>query len=303
MLVRGREEGQASVVGTIMAIMIMLAVLSLITTQYVPITMFEYEAQHMNDVVTEFSNMRQNIDNLMLTQQRGLSMHSSISLGTAHVPVFSSPTTSRITFMPGENLYELQFSTEDFGLVTETASGMINLYSGNRFYPQQTVYYENSAVIMNQVRTQIVRAGPHFDVVRLPDGNISMTVTLQDIIGSANSETGVHTVGIQTVLRSTETWEYTGINSDVTYIINTTNTKAWFSIFNATLGNNVGGAAVYSEGIDFRQVLAPDYTIIEYPPESFYEGTGSVVLEVRNVSSVLVSTATVSMVLGSSSFA
>ena len=55
------NEGVASTVGTIMALMVFLAFLSMFTSQYVPVWMEENEASHMNVVYSQFANLKQSV--------------------------------------------------------------------------------------------------------------------------------------------------------------------------------------------------------------------------------------------------
>src|SRR5438309_602552 len=54
---RGDEEGVASTVGTIMALLVFLTFLSLIVNQYVPVWMKDSEASHMNNALGQFGGL------------------------------------------------------------------------------------------------------------------------------------------------------------------------------------------------------------------------------------------------------
>ncbi len=53
----GSEQGVATTVGTIMALLIFLSILSLITQQYVPVWMEDNEAYHMDEVKGQFADL------------------------------------------------------------------------------------------------------------------------------------------------------------------------------------------------------------------------------------------------------
>ena len=275
------REGQASVVGTIMAIMIMLAFLSLITTQYVPISMTQYEAQHMNDVVSDFSNLRQNIDNLMIMEQTSMGMFSAMSMGTNHVPVFTAPTSSRLTFTPWHMSANITFDSSTDGVietVTESGSGSVDLFSANRYYVPQSVIYENAAIIIRQENIQSVRANPHFDI----DGD-RLLVSLVTLIGPPSSYTGTETVGIQTFLHATDTWEYQNVSGDVRYTKITRNTDAWHGFFNNSMA-----------GVTLEEVSPPANPF----STSAEDGYGRVVVSISGINSVVLTTSTVRVTMG-----
>ena len=287
LLLKRRKEGQASVIGTIMAIMIMLSFLSLLTTQYVPITMTEYEAQHMNQVLSEFYNLRQNIDNLIISEQTSMGMFSTVTLGTSNVPVFSAPTTSRLSFIAPNITYgesTVSFETWEFGTVTERGAGSLELYAANRYFVPQTVFYENAAVIISQHEGEVVKAVPHFNVEDV-GGRLHLSVSMVQLIGIPISITGAEAIGIQTLLHATDTWQY-NVSEAVTYTISTRNVNAWGDIFNSAL----------------KDVDSDLWNLTLEDPVNKYsageDGYGTVTLVLGNVESVVLTTSTLSVKIG-----
>src|SRR6059058_1762713 len=67
--IRGDEEGVASTVGTIMALLVFLTFLSLIVNQYVPVWMKDSEASHMNGALGQFGGIKGAIDLQILAAQ------------------------------------------------------------------------------------------------------------------------------------------------------------------------------------------------------------------------------------------
>src|SRR4030067_2868702 len=56
------DEGVASTVGTIMALLVFLTFLSLITNQYVPVWMKDSEAGHMGEALGQIGEFKSDID-------------------------------------------------------------------------------------------------------------------------------------------------------------------------------------------------------------------------------------------------
>src|SRR5881398_3964606 len=67
--IRGDEEGVASTVGTIMALLVFLTFISLIVNQYVPVWMKDSEASHMGGAFGQFGTFKGAIDLQMLAAQ------------------------------------------------------------------------------------------------------------------------------------------------------------------------------------------------------------------------------------------
>jgi len=123
------DEGVASTVGTIMALMVFLAFLSMFTSQYVPVWMEENEATHMNIVYGQFANLKQSSD---IQIQAGLILGSSqvqiyspVKLGANGIPMFAAPTASYLSVYRSSSYDNVSFS---FG-ASSTSSASINAHS------------------------------------------------------------------------------------------------------------------------------------------------------------------------------
>ncbi|MFW5928310.1 MAG: hypothetical protein ACOCSL_03820, partial [Thermoplasmatota archaeon] len=86
------EEGVATTVGTIMALLIFLSIFSLITQQYVPVWMEDNEAYHVDEVKSQFAQMKGNIDSLILNNYKNYPTYTSIKLGSEGIPMFAEET-------------------------------------------------------------------------------------------------------------------------------------------------------------------------------------------------------------------
>src|SRR5207244_7048693 len=86
--IRGDEEGVASTVGTIMALLVFLTFLSLIVNQYVPVWMKDSEASHMNGSLGQFGGIKGAIDLQILSAQ------AAQITGTHYIPVTASSAVS-----------------------------------------------------------------------------------------------------------------------------------------------------------------------------------------------------------------
>src|SRR5256885_15621241 len=99
--IRRDEEGVASTVGTIMALLVFLTFLSLIVNQYVPVWMKDSEASHMNGALGQFGGVKGAIHPQILSAQAPqmsgtheipLTPPPPGSLGGDRVPVFAACT-------------------------------------------------------------------------------------------------------------------------------------------------------------------------------------------------------------------
>jgi hypothetical protein len=243
--VKWDDEGVASTVGTIMALLVFLTFMSLIVDQYVPVWMKDAESAHMNEAFGQFGSMKNNIDNQVLACQVArfagetcmrVTTFSPITLGVDGVPLFSSPTAGDLQMKPWEGNVSVAFSYQAGNYsfeVNETSSGRIDLHVYNRYFVQQRIVYENGAVLVYQLDGQFVGVAPHFIVDNRSD-YIELSLSQITLLGSGASS-GVSTEGAQTRLTNTESERYTNLSTDFNITLNTNYEVAWYHFYNDTL--------------------------------------------------------------------
>ena len=157
--IRGDEEGVASTVGTIMALLVFLTFLSLIVNQYVPVWMKDSEASHMNGALGQFGGIKGAIDLQILAAQAAqiagthyipVTASSAVSLGVDGVPIFAASTLGTIQSFPDAGPFIVTFNYQISGVSTpvrEQSNGSIELDVGNRYYVPQKIAYENGAIV------------------------------------------------------------------------------------------------------------------------------------------------------------
>lgn len=251
---RWNDEGVASTVGTIMALMVFLSFLSLMTNSYVPVWMQDNESNHVNIVENQFGNLKWSVDNQILGSQitghSDVVMYTPITLSAEGIPVFASPTAGALQIIPESgSLSSMQvsfnYSTNATGTpvtyhVTESSGGNVALYMPNRYFVQQTIIYENGAIIVNQSMGEVVRASPDFKLETY-QGSLRMTLTQISIHGNNESVAGFGTRGVNTNLIYCDFQEYDDVTGDVTLTITSPYGQAWEKFLTAYLSQNAPG--------------------------------------------------------------
>lgn len=258
---RRDDEGVASTVGTLMALLVFLMFLSLIVNQYVPVWMKDSEASHMNTALGQFSTLKGSIDLQNLAAQSAGSEYvpvtaaSAVTLGVDGVPIFAVPTVGILTSDPDAGGFTVTFdylietpSGVDFpARVREQSNGSIVLNALNRYYTAQKIVYENGAVIRAQQDGQVVRAQPTFLVTETND---TMVVRF-DLISlyGRGGVTGTSTEVLNSRLFATDVQTYDRFPGNGVIWINHTSAYglAWYYFFNATLGDALGLGGTYTE--------------------------------------------------------
>ncbi len=216
------DDGVATTVGTIMALLVFLSLLSLVTQQFVPVWMEDKEAYHMDEVMVQFSYFKGNIDNLVMNDFTDYPLYSNFKLGSEGIPMFASSSPGIIRSRPGGGSFNLYFNSSDYDDPLDfTASGNISLEVMNRYFEEQKIIYENGAILLEQSGSEnsLIRANPPIDIQN-KSGSYFLNINLVDIRGQRRNIGGTGSVGVTTELLGT--FRGTFQNSSESQISNTT---------------------------------------------------------------------------------
>lgn len=210
---RRDEQGVASVIGTIMALLIFLTFMSMFVNTYIPIWMKENERLHMNVVQDQMGEVKGKIDNLIVNtlntlivnkQVTGSSMintYEPITMGADGIPLFASATAGAIILKPAgtsTSSANVQFnytSNNQKVPINETGGGKLEFYAPNRYYVGQWLAYENGALIVKQDTGEAMKASPSLEVTK--SGNsFNVVFTQIDIYGINSTMAGTGVAGV-----------------------------------------------------------------------------------------------------------
>jgi hypothetical protein len=264
---RWGDEGVASTVGTIMALMVFMALLSMFTNQYVPVWMEDNEAKHMNQVESQMGMLKHGIDTQILVGQLGgamdISVYSPITLGSEGVPMFAALTQGYLDILPDKGRTSVSFVFDaDKGTgatlvpISSNSSGSIAMEAPNRYYVSQILTYENDAIILKQGDGIVMKSIPQFSV-RQEGSSYRVSFTQVTLYGANKSYSGTGTTGIHTSLRYTNSTTYTNLTSDINITISSTYASAWAAYFNDYLPKT--GLAV----ADYTVIATATHTYLE----------------------------------------
>jgi len=245
------DEGVAATVGTILSLMVFLTGLGMFTNQYVPVWMEDNESSHMNSIIAQFSMLKAGVDLQILTAMESGEVSSApiytpFKLHADGVPVFASPTAGLLALTAdsayGYPTFAIRFnytvgsgaSARNYELNASNGGktgGSLEFYGMNRFYVQQTLSYENGAIILNQTNGEIVLSGMAIRLVSF-GGELMVKITQVSLAGVNKSLGGFGTKSVTSVLEYANYGKY--LNSSGTtlsLIINTKYGDAWEKYF------------------------------------------------------------------------
>ncbi|MGQ0796934.1 MAG: hypothetical protein ACT4OI_03595 [Methanobacteriota archaeon] len=268
---RRDDEGVASTVGTIMALLVFLTFLSLIVNQYVPVWMKDSEAAHMSGALGQFGGFKGSVDLQVLAAQIAqdagshyipVTTSNAVTLGTDGVPIFAAPTLGEMAVDPDAAAWTVEFYYDIRGVSThveEASSGAVSLSVQNRYFIPQRVVYENGAVIRWQSDGQVIRAPPVFEPVRL-NGSLDLSFQLLSLYGR-DSVSGTTTEVVNAKVFGLDRQDYVDLTS--TLWVNHTSAYgvAWYQFFNNTLSEALGLASGSFVSVqNQQQVLLLEFT-------------------------------------------
>lgn len=255
------KENNDAVAGVVVAILIVglvIAVISIIQTVYVPKWMEERESEHMEKVADQFSQLKFAFDALSVTEQ-DIPMTTSITLGSKELGfLMSSKAYGSLAILDLGEEYKITLSDWD-GNDNSTPLPILKYSSKNAYYLDQSHIYEAGAVILSQARGDVISIPPSFSVEKTGSVNITFHVVRIDPIGEKIEVGGYGTYPVRT--------EY--INSSTKIIpslknlsIETNYPEVWHSYFNITLSN---AGLNYGESSDYWMESSDTKVQINFP--------------------------------------
>lgn len=287
------DEGVASTVGTIMALLVFLTFLSMIVNSYVPVWMKDSESSHVNVALGQFGGLKSGIDMQILAGHMSelagehftpVTTFSPVTLGVDGVPIFSAPTLGELVAVGGDGSAPWNVSFKYYpnkvvntsASVNELAYGSVTLNVANRYFVPQTIAYENGGIVKFQSDGQVLRVEPSFE---LTNASNSETVSLVMIVMLGNGTMqGTTTEGVLTKVVSVDTEVYSRVYTDVFVHHRSLYGLAWYDYFTTYLNKalNVSSDAYKPcpstfcfkptqtggpYGIKFKQIQTPFFMV------------------------------------------
>ena len=231
---KNSDDAVVGIVATFLIVGLIVTVISMIQAVYVPEWMEQTEADHMEVVADQFSQLKFAIDIQSANTKPDIPISTSITLGNKELPFLtSSRAYGSLDILSDECIVTI---TNDSGSVSYPL-GLIKYSSANAYFLNQAYICEAGAVILSQSQGNTMSIKPAFSVSYGYGSDININLTILNIstIGEKRSIGGYGTYPIQT--------EFSGINvtnfTDVKNITICTNYQnAWKKFINNTLINS-----------------------------------------------------------------
>jgi hypothetical protein len=265
---------------------IVMTILGMIMTIYVPIWARSHEINHLDDVSDSFMDLKITVDDQILTNDVGSKFSTRFSLGSSGGPFLGVGRSSgSLDFDSGKSTIRV-YQTEDLLNIFGEGGGRLTFDAFNSYYIDQTLVYENGAFIVIQGGRAVMKATPDMVITNDPVTNItSLNLNVISLIGTHVSVGGNDDKMIDTVLTSDMDaphlfdWRDSGrtYGQNITIQLTTFYPEVWETYFNDTLSAGTNPLIWDADGTG--GTYDGDYYIYSQP----YSGSDPVLLEARDI--------------------
>lgn len=236
--IRKLTENNDAVVGIIVAFLItglIVIVLSVVQTVYVPKWMEQNEADHMETVADQFSQLKFAIDTQSALKKPNTPISTSITLGNKEMPfLMSARSYGSLEIISDEYVITVENQTK----IDSYEIGLIKYSSVNTYFLNQDYIYENGAVILCQDDGNTMQIKPSFSADMQDETTLTFTITNIDTVGGKKSINGYGTYPIQTEYPKNDNSQEESYENVEKLRIDTNYQNAWECYINKTLINS-----------------------------------------------------------------
>lgn len=256
--IKNSNEGVVGLVVAIMLIGLIVSVVSLVQTVYVPKWMEQKESEHMDEVAAQFAQLKYAIDTHSATKQKYNPISASITLGSGELPYFMSVRSyGNLELL--ENSYKITITQKD-SVNYSYPVGTIKYSSSNAYFIDQTYAYECGGIILSQAMGNTFFIRPSLSVQNEKNVDIYFNINNISTLAKKGSVSGYGIYPIQTEFINSEKLpeikNISSISFDTNYV------TSWHSFLNGSLIN--AGLNYYGYGINYSINASNKKVILEF---------------------------------------
>jgi hypothetical protein len=256
------DYGVVGIVVAVLLIGLLVSVVSLIQYSYVPKWMEEKEAEHMDTVLNQFSQLKFAIDSQSASNQLNTPIATSITLGSKELPyLMSMRSYGRLEIISNAWTITINYNNTNKTIIH---LGIIKYTSANAYYipeEKQAYVYEAGSIITSQTKGNSISIKPSFKTVK-NDNEIIFSVVNITGAGEKISYGGYDTIPIQTELNTSHLFD--PFNETKKISIDTSYPVAWSVFLNSSLK-----AGEYNYGDDYTIASTDNNVKIEFKAGSY----------------------------------
>ena len=229
--IRNLNESDKGVAGILVALLLIGLVftsIAFVQSTFVPKWMEEREADHMQEVAKQFSQLKFATDTLSMAKNTISSINCPITLGSEEMPFLFS-TRSYGNLEVTSNDYRINF-TSSVGSSSIVALNSIKYTAQNAYYINQNYVFENGAIILNQDSGDSINIYPNIFVNETKRTIVINAVTFNEL-GGKTVASGYGTYPIEAKFSKTLYYPYFSIENLTIY---NSHLDVWEKFLNST---------------------------------------------------------------------
>ncbi len=217
--VRYEDDGVASAVGAILAILIFIFLLSLFVTSYVPAEMTSYEEQYSLSLTNDIMQFASSVNSLSVNYQQGETVSVTFYLQSGYVPLFSSPTTGELR-LSGTTKGSDGYIAINNSSTLVSSGGALTVMTNNRYFVDEALIYELSNLYYEQYGSNpLINSTLAFNLLQVnppTNGTINISMDLVDMLGGSFSTSSQSPFSVTATALSKQYYKLDG-NITLTY--------------------------------------------------------------------------------------
>ena len=221
------NDGVAGVVVALLMIGLIFSAIALVQTVFVPQWMEKKEAEHMEEIANQFSQLKLAVDLQSLSAQQNIPVSCPITLGSKEIPFLSSVRSYGTLNLISDGL-KIEIKDNTRSPPVPYTLGSLQYSSENAYFLNQVYTYEGGALILNQTSNDIMIVDPAIYQDPVDQNILSLNLIKFSCITGKTSASGYGTYGIQTSFSKTETTQFFNVRQ---LTITTSSYSAWSSFF------------------------------------------------------------------------
>ena len=261
-----KDHAVVGIVTTFLIIGLIVIILSILQTTYIPKWMEQTESEHMDQVADQFAQLKFSIDTQAVFEKPDIPIATSIKLGSKEHPfLMSNRAYGSLEILTNASIITI---TDNESNTVNFSLGIIKYESSNAYFIDQSFIYETGATIVSQSEGNIMTIKPTFTAVKEKNTTLSFTIIDISPIGGKRSISGYGSYPIQTEFFSTESIIIDNISS---INFQTKYPNSWSNFFNRTLTNS---------GLNYNG-YATNFTIIRNDQEVLVDFSNNIMINIE----------------------
>lgn len=225
------DDAVVGIFTAVLIIALIVVVLGVVNTIYIPQWMKSAEFQHMNQVSNQFAQMKSALDVQSITNGSS-AIGSVVAMGTLEIPFFSvHQSFDELSILSNSCTLSI---TNKYGSDLLYSTDSIKFTSHNTNFVDQSYIYEAGALILNQVDKNVLSARPS---ILMTDYGKNLTISFINITAGTGANNFVSGRGTYTIYTQIihNNQQYTVLHNVTNITIQTNYPDAWRDAFNVSL--------------------------------------------------------------------